>query len=81
MVQGAARISNGFGVRSRKLFLIGGNDRGTMRRFSFFGICVMLTVVLCGCETVSGVSRDIGNTARNIRDVLGVGKEIRDIAR
>ena len=40
------------------------------------GICILLLAALVGCETAKGVTRDMANTARNIRDILGVGRDI-----
>ena len=36
---------------------------------------------LSGCETAAGITRDVANTARNIRDILGAGKDISDMAK
>jgi len=45
--------------------------------------CLLIFVLsgLIGCETVQGVTKDIGNTARNIRDILGVGRDIERITK
>ena len=40
----------------------------------------MILVSLYGCETVKGAGRDIANTASNIREVLRLGKDIKDIS-
>jgi len=47
-----------------------------MKKIFILGVCVVLMSVILGCETINGVSKDIGNTARNLRDVLGLGREI-----
>lgn len=47
-----------------------------MRQGFILGACIMLIGVLLGCETVKGITRDAANTARNIRDILGVGRDI-----
>jgi len=47
-----------------------------MMRYLSIGICILLLTVLVGCETAKGVTADIANTARNIRDILGVGRDI-----
>ena len=39
-------------------------------------VCVLLLITLLGCETAKGITRDTANTARNIRDILGVGRDI-----
>ena len=44
-------------------------------------VCLFMLAVLLGCETVNGVTRDVANTARNIRDILGLGKEIDSITK
>jgi len=46
-----------------------------MRKKRFL-LYLILTLTLVGCETIAGVSKDIGNTARNIREVLHLGRDI-----
>ncbi len=38
-----------------------------MRRIFIVLVCVLLTLVLVGCETVKGMGKDIENTGRNIQ--------------
>ena len=52
-----------------------------MKQIFILGICVALMNAILGCETINGVSKDIGNTARNLRDVLGLGREIGDMTK
>jgi len=52
-----------------------------MRRGFIVGISVLLLSVLLGCETAKGVTQDMANTARNIRDILGVGRDIERITK
>jgi len=47
-----------------------------MKRGFILGVCVVLMGIVLGCETLNGASKDIGNTARNLRDVLGLGRDI-----
>jgi len=47
-----------------------------MRKDFTLTVCVLLLSTLIGCETVRGAAKDMGNTARNIRDILGVGRDI-----
>ncbi len=47
-----------------------------MKRGFVLGACIMLIGVLLGRETIKGITRDTANTARNIRDILGVGRDI-----
>lgn len=47
-----------------------------MKRGFILGICVVLMGIFLGCETAKGITRDTANTARNIRDILGVGRDI-----
>ena len=52
-----------------------------MKRGFILGVCVVLIGILLGCETAKGVTQDVANTARNIRDILGVGRDIGNIAK
>lgn len=52
-----------------------------MKRGFILGACVVLIGVLLGCETVKGVTRDVANTARNVRDILGVGRDIGEMTK
>jgi len=47
-----------------------------MRRRLSTGLWILILTALMGCETAKGVTADIANTARNIRDILGVGRDI-----
>jgi len=37
-------------------------------------------IFLQGCESFKGVTKDVANTANNIRSVINLGKDINDIA-
>jgi len=52
-----------------------------MKQGFILGICMLLLGVLCGCETANGITKDVANTARNIRDILGVGRDIGNITK
>lgn len=52
-----------------------------MRKGLVIGVSILLLSVLLGCETASGITRDVANTARNIRDILGVGRDIGNITK
>ena len=59
---------------------LGLENRRNIKSFGYYfavtGAVFLYAVVFTGYETVRGVSRDIGHTARNIRDVIGVGRDI-----
>jgi len=40
--------------------------------------CLIIMTTCAGCETMRGASKDIGNTARNLSDLLRLGKDIKD---
>jgi len=44
-------------------------------------VLLIFFATLIGCETLVGVTKDVGNTARNLRDIITLGKDIEDIAR
>jgi len=52
-----------------------------MRKKFIWGVSILLLGVLLGCETAQGFTRDVANTARNIRDILGVGRDIERITK
>ena len=52
-----------------------------MKQNIMLAMCAFLLLTLIGCETAKGVTRDMANTARNIRDILGVGRDIGNIAK
>jgi len=52
-----------------------------MKRSFIFGTCIILLGVFLGCETVKGVTKDVANTARNIRDIIGVGRDIEGLTK
>ena len=45
------------------------------------GMLVLLLSVILGCETVKGVTQDVANTARNLRDIIGIGRDIEQITK
>lgn len=47
-----------------------------MKRNFILIVGIILLGSLLGCETAMGVTRDVANTARNVRDILSVGKDI-----
>jgi len=52
-----------------------------MKRGIILGTCIVLMGVLLDCETANGITKDVANTARNIRDILGVGRDIGNISK
>jgi len=52
-----------------------------MKKSFIFGTCILLLGVFLGCETVKGVTKDVANTARNIRDIIGVGRDIEGLTK
>ncbi len=47
-----------------------------MKKILMSILCVMM---LTGCETIKGVTSDVANTARNVRDIVVAGKIIRGV--
>jgi len=43
--------------------------------------CLLYLSIFIGCKTVLGVSKGLSKTARNIRDILGVGRDIENISK
>lgn len=41
-------------------------------------LLLLVFMAVAGCETVKGVTADVANTARNIRDIFSAGKTIHD---
>ena len=57
-------------------------ERNYLMKRTFISIIgIILLGALLGCETAMGVTRDVANTARNIRDILSVGKDIDDMSK
>jgi len=52
-----------------------------VKRGFVLGVCIVLMGALLGCETAKGVTQDVANTARNIRDIIGVGRDIGNITK
>ncbi len=52
-----------------------------MKRAFILVVGIILLGTLLGCETAMGVTKDVAATARNIRDILSVGKDINDISK
>jgi len=52
-----------------------------MKRYFILTAGVILLGTLLGCETVTGITKDVANTARNIRDILGVGQDIGEMSK
>ncbi|MCK5493279.1 MAG: hypothetical protein KAJ14_09230 [Candidatus Omnitrophica bacterium] len=52
-----------------------------MKRIFVSIIGIILLGTLLGCETAMGVTRDVANTARNIRNILSVGKDIDNMSK
>jgi len=52
-----------------------------MKQKSYLLISIFCVMVLTGCETVKGVTSDVANTARNVKDIFVAGKTISDVVR
>ncbi len=52
-----------------------------MKKVFILMIIAALSGVFSGCETATGVTRDIANTAKNIRDIFGAGRDIGNMSK
>jgi len=49
-----------------------------MKKILMSILCILL---LTGCETIKGVTSDVANTARNLKDIVTAGKTISDVVK
>ena len=52
-----------------------------LKKMSIIASLMASVLMLVGCETARGVTKDVSNTARNVADIFKAGKTIHDVTK